>query len=192
VKEVSGNKVIVDSSKSAAYALVLSETPNINLNVVHIVRDSRAVAYSWQRKKLMPEFHWSTVYMDQNGPITSSVAYYLPNVLLPLVKYRSARYMRIRYEDLVQEPRQELGRVECFMEDHAGISNVLLADNTFRLGVDHTVNGNPMRFQKGMLEVRPDEAWQHRMKPRDKWLVTALTWPLLFAYGYSGSRTDGA
>ena len=54
IQEVSGREVVVDSSKLAAYALALNESPNIDMDFVHVSRDSRACAYSWRRVKREP------------------------------------------------------------------------------------------------------------------------------------------
>ncbi len=54
VRMVSGARVIVDSSKRLSYAVLLSLLPFADLRVVHLVRDSRAVAYSWSRSKVSP------------------------------------------------------------------------------------------------------------------------------------------
>jgi hypothetical protein len=47
---VSGARVLIDSSKVPTYGLILSRTSDIHLSVLHLVRDSRAVAYSWLRE----------------------------------------------------------------------------------------------------------------------------------------------
>ena len=46
IAEVSGASVIVDSSNLPSHAFLLRAMPAIDLRVVHLVRDSRAVAYS--------------------------------------------------------------------------------------------------------------------------------------------------
>jgi hypothetical protein len=181
VREISGAKVTIDSSKSGAYAFVLRETQNVNLNIVHLMRDSRARAYSWRRTKLLP-----VSLSRAEGPIRSSFPYLKTNLLLSLLTFRDVRYMTMRYEDLARNPGQELQRIRCLMRDRADKFDVLSQENSFELGVDHTVGGNPIRFQKGRLEVRLDDEWRTRISRRDKCAVTALTWPLLLAYGYWG------
>jgi hypothetical protein len=56
------------------------------------------------------------------------------------------------------------------------------------LSVDHTVSGDPSRFRKGKIELRPDEEWKVKMRGADKNVVTTLTAPLLLNYGYLGRR----
>ena len=53
--EVSGAKVVVDSSKVAPTAMALSHHRHIDLRVLHIVRDSRGVAHSWAKVVARPE-----------------------------------------------------------------------------------------------------------------------------------------
>ena len=47
VRDVSDSDIVVDSSKVPQYAWVLAEAEEIELHMVHLVRDSRATAFSW-------------------------------------------------------------------------------------------------------------------------------------------------
>ena len=53
---------------------------------------------------------------------------------------------------------------------------------------NHTVAGNPIRFTRGPLEIRADAEWQALMPARQRAVVTGLTWPLLWRYGFLGER----
>lgn len=53
--EASGAAVAVDSSKHASLAFCLRWRPDLDLRVLHVVRDSRAVAYSWTKQVRRPE-----------------------------------------------------------------------------------------------------------------------------------------
>ena len=55
IAAVSGCTALVDSSKHASLAFCLSRREDIDLRVIHMVRDSRAVAYSWTTKVARPE-----------------------------------------------------------------------------------------------------------------------------------------
>ena len=52
---VSGAEVVVDSSKHSALAHVLRWADDLDLKVVHVVRDARGVAYSWTKTVTRPE-----------------------------------------------------------------------------------------------------------------------------------------
>jgi len=79
---VSGGNVVVDSSKDPSYAILLRSLPSLDVAVVHLVRDPRAVAYSWSRKRIRPEIHWTAQYMKQRTPLRSALLWNEHNVLL--------------------------------------------------------------------------------------------------------------
>ncbi len=184
IHRVSGGKIIVDSSKVPPYAFLLKQVANIDLHVVHLVRDSRATAYSWQRKKVRPEIHWKTAYMDQYSPVRSALEWDVMNGLFHCLDSRSANFTRIRYEDLVQAPQPVMLRLLAGLGQALPDIDFLNGDHVARLDVDHTVSGNPNRFERGPITIRPDVEWQTKMPRSQKRLVTALTWPLLLSYGY--------
>ena len=48
-------RVIIDGSKSLSYVSALKQIPCLEIYMVHLIRDPRAVAFSWsRRKKLFP------------------------------------------------------------------------------------------------------------------------------------------
>ena len=52
---VTDSDVLVDSSKHVSTAVMLRSIPEIDLRVVHLIRDSRGVAYSWTKRVTRPE-----------------------------------------------------------------------------------------------------------------------------------------
>ncbi|BBL81900.1 sulfotransferase [Thermus thermophilus] len=186
IRDVSGSQFIIDSTKDPSYGFILSAMQDVELHVVHLVRDSRAVAYSWQRKKRRPEIHWKEEYMPRYSPLKSAWEWGLMNGLVQLLGYTiPGRYTLVRYEDVVSQPREALSRLLAGL----GITNPnldFINDRNIKLSVDHTVSGNPIRFQHGVIEVRPDTEWRHKMSTPHRVIVSALTWPLLLKYGYFG------
>ncbi len=53
------------------------------------------------------------------------------------------------------------------------------------VGVNHAIDGNPVKFRSGVIEIRPDEEWRTAMDAHYRRLVTVLTWPLLRYYRYT-------
>ncbi len=51
---VAGAEVVIDSSKHSSLAHCLRLDPAIDLRVVHVIRDSRGVAYSWTKSSSAP------------------------------------------------------------------------------------------------------------------------------------------
>jgi hypothetical protein len=182
VRDVTGSSVIVDSSKFPSYGYALGMAPGVELYVLHLVRDPRAVAYSWLKRKVQPDLE-GTRYMMQRSPAGSSLRWMARNLATEAFWRRSpGRYMMLRYEDFVAEPREALGRVLDLLGEKASLSHV--EDHEVKLGVNHNIWGNPSRFRSGRVEIRPDTEWASRINPGDRSLITALTLPLLVRYGY--------
>ena len=192
IREVSGSTILVDSSKVPRYAYTLANLPGIDLRVVHLVRDSRAVAYSWSRKKLNYEIGDEKFYMDRQGPFRSSVGWMRDHLLTePLRLLTTSGYSVVRYEDFVREPGAILSALLNSLAIETSSLPLLYDGHSVELGVSHATEGNPMRFQRGVIELRPDTEWVDKMSHSRKSLVTSMTWPLLLRYGYSVRDSRG-
>ncbi|WP_028644873.1 sulfotransferase [Nocardioides sp. URHA0020] len=174
--------VVVDSSKQVSLAWCLQTRPEIDLRVVHCVRDSRGVAYSWSKDVARPEAV-SEEYgrMPRYSAPAVSALWLLHNAEIEALR-RRVPVQRLRYEDFVADPARvtrdvlELAEVDAPV-DHVGADTILL-------GSSHSCAGNPMRFRTGAVPVRADEAWRASAPHRQRRAVTALTAPLLARYGY--------
>lgn len=187
IQKVSGCRVIVDSSKGPRYAYALNQIPDIDLHIVHLIRDSRAVAYSWQKVKRKPEVYWKTDYLERPDPISTALNWDIVNILFQVFKNRDVDYFRVHYEDMIRQPDDWFSQiVEHLGEDGSGIRDILKG-NSVHLRIDHTASGNPNRFQHGPIKLRPDMEWEQKMAKIQKFIVTALTFPLLQRYGYLSS-----
>jgi hypothetical protein len=187
VAAVSGDEAIIDSSKSPVYALTL-RAAGLAVDVLHLVRDSRAVAHSWTRSRAMGDTA-SPEYMPTFGPAWSSLTWVSNNLAVDVVvRGRGVRRRVVRYERLVTTPAHELGRaLGDVLPDSARAALAAGGDaREFAVGVQHTVAGNPVRMQSGPLKLQVDDAWRGAMPARDRRLVTLLTFPLLARYGYAG------
>ncbi len=179
IADVAGADVVVDSSKHGSYAMLLARVPGVDLRVLQVVRDSRAVAFAWTKRVERPESPGS--YMPVYGPVKASLYWDAQNALLETLRVPRAV---VRYEDFVAAPKDALHAVGTLLgREEPGVLDFLDGD-TLRLGTDHTVAGNPMRFAQGDLTIRSDEVWRTQMSPRQQQLVNALTLPLRGRYGY--------
>lgn len=179
-----GGDILVDSSKFASHAIILSQLPNVDLRVLHLVRDSRAAAFSWMKKLRKPEVIDGSEFMPRFSPTSTSVQWVYRNLGSHLLRSRANAYMRLRYEDFAASPREYTRQIV----DWAGAPDAPLpfvGDNVVQLVTGHTQSGNPNRFNTGDVTIRPDMKWTEDLPRRSRTLVTALTWPLLLAYGYN-------
>ena len=183
IASVTGSRVIVDSSKEPAHGRAMSLVPGIDFYVVHLIRDPRAAAYSWLKKKYQPDSE-TREYMARFSPAKSAALWDSWNASAEaLWRTSPQRYLRLRYEDFVADPRESFKEILTLIDEHDAVPP-LASEREVKLGVSHTVSGNPNRFETGAVELRHDREWREKMEPRDRTLVTALTFPLLKRYGY--------
>jgi hypothetical protein len=183
ILQVSGGRVIVDSSKDPRHGLVLSRLGWVELHVVHLVRDPRAVAFSWRRSRPRPEIHWKRQDMTRQPVRASAARWTTHNAVAEVVCASAQSYCRISYEQFVSDPQAALERIlEPYPSTSASPRRSW--EGELELGASHSVSGNPMRFQRGRLPVTLDDEWRRSMPLRDRLSVAALTWPLLAHYGY--------
>lgn len=190
IRTVSSAEVIVDSSKLPSYAFLLRGVAGIDLRVLHLTRDPRGVAFSWQKRVRRSDAPGRVDHMLRFGPVPAAVRYAVYNAEMHLARSVGLPYTRLRYEDLVRDPARWLRFVIAFAGGKQAPSDLtfLTADGA-DLQVAHTVDGNPMRMLQGHIPIRPDETWRQHLPAAHRWVVTALTLPLLKRYGYPvGSR----
>ncbi|MBX3025244.1 sulfotransferase [bacterium] len=182
IRQVSGCRWLIDSSKEPSYAFLLATLPGVRLSVVHLVRDSRAVAFSWMKRKEIPDVHWKRAYMHRYSAAQSAAWWAVFNGLCHVFRWTAARAVRVAYEDFARDPAAVLRRILTAIGEPPALP--FLRGATATLRPNHTASGNPTRFLVGEVAIRPDEAWRSQMAPRDRRLVAALTLPLLAGYGY--------
>ena len=183
--EVSGARVLVNSSKFAGYGLVLAGMENVRLYVIHLVRDSRAVAHSWAKNQVKPEVTSGTASLRRYGAVSAAAQWSYRNMASQALRRNSYRYRTLRYEDFTAEPRRTVEALADWL-DEPQVDTPFCSDHSVLLPADHTQSGNPMRFQTGEITIRTDDAWRSDMPAGTRRAVTALTWPLLRHYGYLG------
>ena len=184
VTEVSGASVVVDSSKYPLHGLFLSTVPEIDLVAMLLVRDPRAVAYSWTRHKLRAEVHWKAQEMPRHGVTRSALAWDLSNWLTELLRGRGVELRDQRYEDLVAKPLPTLAEIASFALGR----DCDVTDSVFDAGPEparHTIAGNPVKLQSGRIELRSDDAWETAMsRCADRRSVRVLSARQMRRYGY--------
>ena len=177
IADVGGAKVIVDSSKAPLWAILLQRVPWIEVRMLHFVRNPYATAYSWQRRKRMPEVWWEERYM----PVYSAAEIgrrWRAAFLTTLAAGRTmARYMRIHYEDFVEDPNGQLDKIANF----AGLPELdgspIITDGKVRIEPGHAIMGNPMRIEES-ITIRPDDEWRTGLSAADRRAVRRYVWPL--------------
>lgn len=182
--EVSGSSVVVDSSKQASLPYVLRYAEGLDVRVLHCVRDSRAVAYSWTKQVTRPDATTpASRYMTRYSPVVLAMKWVQHNLVIDGLRLGLLPTMLLRYEDWADDPVATYRRTLTFagLESRA---NDHIDHDWVDLPTTHTCSGNPMRFRTGRVRIRRDESWMSALPRRIHALVTALTAPMLAIYGY--------
>lgn len=190
--EVSGNYVIVDSSKSPSRAFALSLMPGIELYLIHLICDGRGVAASY-KKSWRRDLPAGVIGDFKSQPVWKTAAVWLvSNLEAELVRYLlgTGRSIRLRYESYVSDPAEALATIGRLADlDLPEVSRSVSAGDAVR--AKHNIAGNHRRMSRD-IRLRPDAGrW-------NDWLSTAeqeFSWPLmgwlLSRYGYK-KRSDAA
>lgn len=180
---VAGASVVIDSSKHSALAHVLRYA-DMDLRVVHVVRDARGVAYSWTKQVRRPETDGEQE-MTRYTPSRSALLWLAHNSAFGLLRRRGVPVRRIRYEEFIADPRAAIRRIAAFAGLDASMMDLTwLGERHVDLGTSHSAAGNPMRFASGRIDLRQDTAWTTKLPSRQRAVVSAVCGPMLRAYGY--------
>lgn len=185
--------MIIDSSKAPSHVDVLSRMPDVDLRVVHLIRDPRAVAHSWNRRMAREDLGADRpAEMVRTSTARGAFKWGFSNALIEAAtrSLPRERVLRVHYEDFARQPAQVARDVLAF----AGMPEAALpfiSENEIDLRATHTVWGNPNRLRIGHTRLRADDAWRTEMSRRDRAMVTGLTLPWLLRFGYRPVRSGG-
>lgn len=174
ISHETGCTVIVDASKNTGYGHILKMVPGIDLYIIHLIRDSRAAAYSWLRKK---EGLWTS------GPGTTSLVWDVRNLVTELLgRDPKKKYFRLLYEDFVRRPEKSISSILNMLND-PNLHPPSISGKSVTFTEGHGLCGNTDRFKRGKVDLRLDQRWIEMRLPLFLF-VTILTFPLLLRYRY--------
>jgi hypothetical protein len=184
--DITGARVIVDSSGRPSNAAALHLVRDVDPYVLQLVRDPRGVAYSRLRPKASP---------DGSGEMATDPAWYTAvdwmatNIAAEGVRRRFThrRSVFLRYEDFIASPKGTIDTIADFLGQRPE-SGPFLDAKTVELGTNHMVSGNPDRFRQGPVRIHPDVGWRQQMPAAPRWITTTITVPLARRYRYPAFR----
>jgi len=174
--------LMVDSTKTASDHVLapfrLRRALGEDFLLVHLTRDPRAVAWSAIKKTERRN-------MTVNRPLYCArvaLAWSAANLACELFGLlHPKQYLRLRYEDLVAEPRETSDQILQRMLPGAKWHPETLGVTDNR----HQLYGNRMRGRPLALgDVKQDCAWETEMPASYRRLVSPLSALLRFRYGY--------
>lgn len=179
----SGKAVVVDSSKLPGRGFALASTPGVEVYLVHLVRDPRAVVWSMMKPMKRSVEEGIQKELRPKPWLYTALRWLIVNLATEALarKLGRGRSLRVRYEDFVASPSGTLRRIV----ELAGEQQETLADGiSAPLRPCHQVAGSRHRLQKE-LRIKADERWRSEMPATRQWAVALCCAPLLRRYGYS-------
>ncbi|NJL84278.1 MAG: sulfotransferase [Chloroflexaceae bacterium] len=108
IQEVTSCKVIVDDSLHPGYAYTLASLPEIELYLVHLIRDPRATGYSWQKR--LKKGIGSYSFRD------NALGWCMRNLGVEwLASQQQGRSLRLFYEEFALHPQSSLQKILAFI-----------------------------------------------------------------------------
>ena len=181
--EVSGKWHLIDASKQPMMGVFLCSLPEVDLKLVHLVRDPRGVVYSMKRRRRRVEVVDGEAFMDRKTSVAAAVEWDKINLVTEVLGRISTNAVRIHYEDLCMDWHRQLQRIVENLAIDARLG-ALTAKPDVMMPVHHTVSGNPNRLGSGRTSITADTEWRTRMRLSDRLLVNFITAPLMGYYGY--------
>jgi SAM-dependent methyltransferase len=180
ITEVTGARVVVDSSRLPIEPVGLGLVPDVDVYVTQLVRDPRAVVYSWKRVKRTSDYS-DDEYMPRFSASYTTASWLARNVVTEAVGRRRPVEV-VHYDDLARDPAAVLRRLAGVVGEPAG-DLAFLTSETATIAPTHSVGGNPMRMTSGAIRIEPDDEWRRSIAPFDRFVATAIALPLLHRYG---------
>ena len=189
IAKVTGARVVVDSSRLPFEPVALGLVPGVDLRIGHVVRDPRAVVFSWKRARAFTDRDTGEE-LPRFGAAFSTTSWFARNVIVEVLRRRRPS-ITVSYDVLARDPAKVMRELADLMDEPAGDLR-FLSSEAATLVPTHSVGGNPVRMISGAVVIQPDEEWRHGISARDRWVSTALALPLLHRYGFPVRAADHA
>lgn len=188
VAELAGAQVVVDSSKVGLRLKYLLRNPELDVRVIRLVRDGRAVALTYMDPAGFADASDPSKRAGGTGgdrrdeQLSMHQAAYewrrcvdeAEHVLRGLDR---SRWIEVRYEDYCSDPDAALERIHRFLSVEPGRQ-----PKQFRSVEQHVV-GNGMRLDT-TSEIRLDERWREVLTEEDLRTFDAVAGQMNRKYGY--------
>lgn len=174
----SGGQMLIDSSKSVDIALALGLIPSIELHVLNLVRDPRAVAVSWSKvlkkpAKLRRRTHNWMIRQQR---------------LEQLEGRDQAGFMRLRYEDLTEDPKGWVQKIQAWAglpEQLNFFTSTASANISWeRAHLFPPANATVLKERRKTITIVAADSWQQAKNAQHHDMAETETFPYAEKLGY--------
>lgn len=188
IQEVTQARIVLDSSKVALRLKYLLRIPELNIKVVRLMRDGRAVALTYMddwnfADAADPAFRGGGSGVQRQPPrrdmADAAREWKRSNEAADCLLERlpASQWLPVQYEQLCARPELTLRRLCEFLELDSAAVNL-----NFRSRKQHVI-GNGMRFDT-TSEIRLDERWRNQLSAEDLHVFDRVAGGLNRKYGY--------
>lgn len=181
--EVANAEYIIDSGKEVTFGSFMTRLNNASFNTIHLVRDPRGVAFSWQKQVPSDSEPGD---MPRSTAIKTAARWASNSLFIQFsLKRLSSVYLRVRYEDLVARP-DDIAREISHATSNIASSNARAGHMIWLSNEHHLVGSNPgVRRNLGdNLRLKLDEEWRTQLPRSQQRLVTAVCGCIMAVYDY--------
>jgi hypothetical protein len=167
VLEVTDKRVFLDSSKVHMRIKYLLQYSDLDISVIHLVRDARGVVTSTLGHKPGTSAQQAAQsWVHRNN-----------NIHRHLASLPEDKHIRVRYEDVCRNTQNTLAQIcrFCGVAPHYEVTD-------FR-SVEHHVVGNQMRL-RASSEIRLDERWKRELDEAQLAEIDQVAGDMGHHYGY--------
>ena len=186
-------RVFVDKGNTALRLKYLLAAPGLNVKVIHLVRDGRAVALTYMDPARYADAQDPSLRGGGNGgdraaerlPMAAAAREWrrcIQEAGHALARLDPARWIRIRYEDLCSDPDATLARLFNFL----GLDPARRSPD-FRTS-EHHILGNGMRLDAAS-QIRLDDRWNTVLLPSDLVTFELVAGDTARRYGYAQTQS---
>ena len=175
-------RVLIDSSKSVDLALALHLAPNVNLRILNLVRDPRAVTVSWSKVLKRP------MVLRRRARNWAG----RQRRLAVLEGLAPERFMQVRYEDFTVAPRMGVSDIQKWAglkEDVSFFSGPNDANTSWeRVHLFPPANATVLKERREQIHIAPATSWQKLENSNLHNMAEEVTFPFAERLGYERGR----
>lgn len=191
VARKTGRRVLLDSSKSPGRAMALASS-GIDLRLIHLVRDPRAVAHSMSKPMSIDTEAGVQKKLRAHPVARTALRWNFVNAGAERAMrcVPEGHGVRLRYEDMVADPASALRRVGATAGIDLNPLGHIIAENGI-ITADHQVAGSRIRMT-GAMHLNPDMGWVDSMSDAAQASVSRICRRRMRRYGYESSVLSGS
>ena len=187
ILQVSGKKIICDSSKNIKRLSPLLFSDLFNVYIVHLVRDGRAYGFSMKSKqeRIIAKYGSFDNYNKEKYNYYKAINKWNKGNIYKHNKFKQLpNYYLLRYEDIVANPEKYISEILKLIDLKFESTQLEFYNFTH-----HNIDGNGMRM-KTRQEIKKDTRYLEKLSARDWWLGTAIGWRALREFNYPLTRDN--